>query len=308
MILILSVVLIFVALVNILVLLRRKERLQIFYNVEVKKVSLTSLVEDQLTQKKQSFGDQISSNFIITIKSYYNLLIMGQSKVRLLVYVFIGIVAGIIFNQQYINFDNYIAIPLSAVVTIVIILFIKKKKLTKEFYETFPEVLNIITGAVSSGNAITTSFKECGNTVDGIVGKTMKEVDSRIEIGENIESVLLNSYLRLPFPEYYFFILTVMVNIDSGGELKEILSRLTKMLTNNRILTKTRDGKTAELRMTMTILGCMPFGFLLMLKLISPTHYENLVDTTVGNYLLYYVVGSVVIGYLIIKGMINKII
>ncbi|NUF48513.1 type II secretion system F family protein [Gilliamella sp. ESL0250] len=233
---------------------------------------------------------------------------MGQSKTRLLIYILAGTVAGIILNEKYLHYDSYIVIPISAVATVVLNVVIKKRKLKKEFYETFPEAINVISGVVSSGGAITTSFKTCGDSISGIVGKTMREVDSRIEIGDNIEGVLINSYQRLPFPEYYFFILTVMVNLDSGGELKEVLSRLAKMLASNRILTKTRDGKTAELRMTMTILGCMPFAFIFILKLVSQANYDYLVNTTVGHYILYYVVGSVVIGLIIIKGMISKII
>jgi tight adherence protein B len=308
MIFILSIALILTAIINMWTLRRRRERLQVFYNVEVKKTSLSNLVESQLSQRQQSLWQRISFDFNVMMRSYYNLLIMGQSKTRLLVYIFVGVVAGLILNGQYIHYDSYIATLVSGIGTVVIMLFLKKRKLKKEFYDAFPEALNTITGIVSSGSAITTSFKACGNSIEGVVGRTLKEVDNRIEIGDNIEGVLMNSYQRLPFPEYYFFILTVMVNLDSGGELKEVLNRLTKMLANNRLLVKTRDGKTSELRMTMTILGCMPFGFILMLKLISPTHYDYLMDTSVGRGILYYVIGSVVIGVILIKGMINKIV
>jgi tight adherence protein B len=308
MILILSIILILVGAVNIWTWRRNRERLQVFYNVEVKNTTLSSLVESQLSQRQQSLWQRISFDFNVMMRSYYNLLIMGQSKSRLFVYIFVGTVAGIILNGQYLHYDSYTVALVSGIGTVVIMLFLKKRKLKKEFYNTFPEALNTITGIVASGSAITTSFKACGDSIEGVVGKTLKEVDKRIEIGDNIEGVLMNSYQRLPFPEYYFFILTVMVNLDSGGELKEVLSRLTKMLTNNQVLVKTRDGKTAELRMTMTILGCMPFAFIFILKLISQTHYDYLMDTSVGRGILYYVIGSVVIGVIIIKGMINKIV
>jgi tight adherence protein B len=309
MIIVLSIVLVLVSAMNIFSLRNRRERLQAFYRVEVKKdESLASLVEDRLTKQKGSFFAQIALNLKIKIKSYYALLMMDQSTTRLIIYILAGVFVGVFLNQKYIGYDNYTVIPVSFVATIIAIIFIKKRQVTKQFYETFPEALNVFSGVVSSGYAVTTGFKACGNSMDGIVGKIMKEIDSRLEIGESAESILFNSYQRLPFPEYYFFILTIMVNLDSGGELKEIFSRLAKMLTNNRILTKTRDGKTAELRMSIKILGCMPFGFILALKGISETHYLYLIDTTVGHYLLYYVIASVTIGYLIINGMISKII
>jgi tight adherence protein B len=308
MIIVLSIVLILVGAMNVFLLRRRRERLQIFYSVEIKNASLASLVESRLAPKNRSFFAQLVLDIKTTIKSYYVILTMEQSKARLIVYILVGVIVGIFLNQRYIGYDNYIVIPASFITTIVTIIFFKKKRISKKFYETFPEALNAFSGVVSSGYAVTTGFKACGNSIDGIVGKIMKEIDSRLEIGESAESVLFNSYQRLPFPEYYFFILTIMVNLDSGGELKEIFSRLAKMLTNNRILAKTRDGKTAELRMSIKILGCMPFCFVFALKGISETHYHYLVDTTVGHYLLYYVIASVAVGFLIINGMINKII
>ncbi|GAA5114668.1 type II secretion system F family protein [Orbus sasakiae] len=308
MILVLAIALIFAAFINILALRRRTKRLQIFDKIETKNLSLSALVESQLAQQKQTFWQKMVFDTKQTIKSYFNLLMIGQSKVTLCGYLFVGIAAGMIFNNYYIGINRYLAIVLSFAISILAILYIKKRKLAKEFYETFPEALGTIAGVVSSGYAITTSFKTCGDSISGVVGSTMKEIHNRMEVGESIESVLLSSYRQLPFQEYYFFILTVMVNLDSGGELKEVLNRLSKMLTNNRILNKTRDSKTAELRMTMIILACIPFGFILLLKVSSPMHYDYLVGTTVGHYILYYVVSSVAIGIFFIKNMISKII
>jgi tight adherence protein B len=309
MITVLSIILILVGAMNVFSLRRRRERLKSFYNVEIKSTSIANLIEDQFAEKKSSsFFSQLILDVKTKVFSYYSILILGQSQARLIIYILVGVVVGIFLNQEYIGYDNYIAIPFSFIATIVCIIFIKKKLIAKKFYETFPEALNIFTGVVSSGYAVTTGFKVCANSIDGIVGKMMKEIDNRLEFGESVESVLLNSYRRLPFIEYYFFILTIMVNVDSGGELKEIFNRLSKVLTNNRVLKKTLDGKTAELRMTMKILGGMPFAFIFALKGMSETHYQYLVDTTVGHYILYYVTGSVFIGVLIIKHMISKII
>ncbi|WP_334325604.1 type II secretion system F family protein [Gilliamella apicola] len=308
MIIVLSIALIFAAIMNILALRRRRERLQVFYNVEPKVVSLMSLVENQIAGREQSFSDQVLFGINASIKFNYRLLMMGKSKTSTFMYILAGTVACILLNEKYLNYDNFLVIPVGVVFSIYVICLFRKRKLKADFYSNFPEALNIITGLIASGYAITTTFKTCANSIEGIVGTTFKEVNDRLEVGDNVENVLLNSYMQLPFPEYYFFILTVMVNLDSGGELKEIFSRLGKMLTNNRIMAKTRDGKTAELRMTMYILGVMPFLFIGILRIVSEDNYNILMNTDGGHYILYYVIGSVITGFLIIKSWINKII
>lgn len=308
MIIVLSIALIFAAIMNILALRRRRERLQVFYNVEPKVVSLMSLVENQIAGREQSFSDQVLFGINASIKFNYRLLMMGKSKTSTFMYILAGTVACILLNEKYLNYDNFLVIPVGVVFSIYVICLFRKRKLKADFYSNFPEALNIITGLIASGYAITTTFKTCANSIEGIVGTTFKEVNDRLEVGDNVENVLINSYMQLPFPEYYFFILTVMVNLDSGGELKEIFSRLGKMLTNNRIMAKTRDGKTAELRMTMYILGVMPFLFIGILRIVSEDNYNILMNTDGGHYILYYVIGSVITGFLIIKSWINKII
>ena len=308
MIIVLSIALIFAAIMNILALRRRRERLQVFYNVEPKVVSLMSLVENQIAGREQSFSDQVLFGINASIKFNYRLLMMGKSKTSTFMYILAGTVACILLNEKYLNYDNFLVIPVGVVFSIYVICLFRKRKLKADFYSNFPEALNIITGLIASGYAISVTFKTCGNSIEGVVGKTLKEVSDRLEVGDSVENVLINSYLQLPFPEYYFFILTVMVNLDSGGELKEIFSRLSKMLTDNRIMAKTRDGKTAELRMTMWILGAMPFCFIGLLKLVSEENYNILTNTDGGHYIFYYVIGSVVIGFLIIKSWINKIV
>lgn len=308
MIIFVSMVLIITALLNLFAFRRRQERLQIFTKITPKNASLSSLLESQLSRDKQGFIASILESYKLMVQTNYDILLLGYSKLQLIGYIFIGVFGAVIFNSYYIGISAYSVIVISFIGSIVVIIYIKKRKLKKEFYETFPEALSTVIGVVSSGHAVTTSFKTCGDSIDGIVGKTMKEIHNRIEVGENAANVLLSSYRRLPLPEYYFFILTIMVNLDSGGELKEVLSRLTKMLANNRILAKTRDSKTSELRMTVLILSCIPFGFILVLRFVSPVHYSYLFESSTGHNILYYVVGSVAIGVLFIRNMISKVV
>ncbi|RKS87864.1 tight adherence protein B [Orbus hercynius] len=308
MIAIIAITLITIAVINILSLRRRQARLHIFSKVTPKNTSLTTLLESQLQKDKQNFFATLFLSCKQTVQTQYDILLLGYSKTKLFGYLLVSIIVGMVFNRYYIGMNVYKTIIISLIVAIFMIIYVKKRALKKQFYDTFPEALATIIGAVSSGYAITTSFKTCGDTIDGMVGKTMKEINSRMEVGENLNNILMSSYRRLPFPEYYFFILTIMVNLDSGGELKEILSRLAKMLANNRILAKTRDSKTSELRMTVFILAAIPFGFILLLKMVSPIHYNYLFETASGNYILYYVVGSVTIGVVFIRSMINKVV
>ena len=287
---------------------RKHDRLQIFNLITQQNNSTLSLFESKLDEHKVSLWQSITKSMIISFKNNYILLIDNlPSKIHLVFMILAGTISGVIVNHLYLGIDNIPVVFGSAIFSIWLILFIVKRKVKKQFYETFPEALSTIIGVISSGSSISVAFQQCAK-MEGSVGRAMKEVSARMEVGENPHNVLLNSYRLLPFNEYYFFVLTVMVNLDGGGELKDVLTNLSKVLTSNAALAKIRDGKTAELRMTLMILSLIPPGFILLLKALAEENYELLVNTDGGHYILYYVAGSVLLGILFIKKMINKVI
>lgn len=299
-------ILVLASVLSLFSLKRKHDRLQIFNLVTQQNNSALSLFDSKLDEHKVSLWQSTARSIIINFKNNYILVIDNlPSKMHLVFMIFAGIISGVIVNHLYLGIDNIPVIFGSAIFSIWLILFIVKRKVKKQFYETFPEALSTIIGVISSGSSISVAFQQCAK-MEGSVGRAMKEVSSRMEVGENPHNVLLNSYRLLPFNEYYFFVLTVMVNIDGGGELKDVLTNLSKVLTSNAALAKIRDGKTAELRMTLLILSLIPPGFILLLKGIAEENYNLLIDTEAGHYILYYVACSELLGILFIKKMINK--
>ena len=301
-------ILVLASVLSLFSLKRKHDRLQIFNLVTQQNNSALSLFDSKLDEHKVSLWQSTTRSIITNFKNNYILLIDNlPSKMHLVFMIFAGIIIGVVVNHLYLSIDNIPVIFGSAIISIWFILFFIKRKVKKQFYETFPEALSTIIGIISSGSSISVAFQQCAK-MEGSVGKAMKEVSARMEVGENPHNVLLNSYRLLPFNEYYFFVLTVMVNLDGGGELKDVLTNLSKVLTSNAALAKIRDGKTAELRMTLLILSLIPPGFILLLKGIAEENYNLLIDTEVGHYILYYVACSELLGILFIKKMINKVI
>ena len=304
---ILGIALALASILSLLSLKRKQERLQIFKQVSIDTPSSIAILESKMDELKGSFWQNLIQSTLKGIQKNYDLLISNSpSKMYLIMIIFLGNIVGLFLNHFYIELNIYIVIPTSSLFTILGMIFVIKHRVRKQFYSDFPEVINTMIGVISSGSSISIAFRECANQQSGLVGGVMREISNRFEVGENPQNVLLNSYRQLPFPEYYFFILTIMVNLDGGGELKDILNKLSKMISSNTVLAKIRDGKTAELRMTLLILAAMPPLFILMLKGISEETYNYLMHTESGKYIIYYVIASEVIGILFIKKMISK--
>lgn len=224
--------------------------------------------------------------------------------------VILAIVLGCIsyFNSTSLLLPEVPTLLVTTIITCYFIYVGAKKKARVEFETAFAEALNIIGSAVSVGNTVISGIQQCGNKLsDTHLGKVFKKIHQRMEIGEEIEKVLLDAYSELHYREFFFFAVAVIINMKGGGQLKEIMSRLSQIITNGRVMEKKLLAKTSEARMSIKILAIMPLAMFFLLKFISPENFDVLVSTSSGNSILIYVVISTLLGVSITWTMMNKV-
>lgn len=223
-------------------------------------------------------------------------------------FLFIGLfLAGVYINFVFFKFNIIIASLLLLILLTYVHYKTSQKKQRSLFEIEFSEALNIINSSISSGNSIVVGITQCGNKLSGkVVGPELKIVSRRLSIGEDVNAVLMDSYERLPYREYYFFILAVMININGGGQVREVMTRLAKQISDAKITDRKKLTMTSEARMSVKVLAMIPIGFIFALNFLSPENFDILINHESGKYILYYAVGSVCLGLAIIWNMMNK--
>ncbi|MGI9947855.1 type II secretion system F family protein [Vibrio hyugaensis] len=180
-----------------------------------------------------------------------------------------------------------------------------KRRIT--FEKTFPDALNILMSAVTAGESLMHAFSFVGDNMDGEVGREFKEMGDRLKLGESAEQVLLRSCKAFPYPEYIFFTITIRANINRGGQLKNVLARLIRILVDARTLETKKMAMTSEARISAKVVAAIPVAFALMVNQVSPDHINFILSDPNGRWILYYVVGSEVLGlfivWLLVKGV-----
>lgn len=180
-----------------------------------------------------------------------------------------------------------------------------KRRIT--FEKTFPDALNILMSAVTAGESLMHAFSFVGDNMDGEVGREFKEMGDRLKLGESAEQVLLRSCKAFPYPEYIFFTITIRANINRGGQLKNVLARLIRILVDARTLETKKMAMTSEARISAKVVAAIPVAFALMVNQVSPDHINFILNDPNGRWILYYVVGSELLGlfivWLLVKGV-----
>lgn len=266
----------------------------------------SSIKKDQAVDLKSLYGLTLTDR----MKNQWRNLLkqLGQyAAVKGLVFT-----AVLFFIAQFLN-NNFLRMQFLLVFVVVFLFgcFLGyqwlQKKQRSVFEESFPVALNMLTSAISAGESITQSISYVGETLDGAVADEFRSMGQRLQMGESPEDVFRKSCLRLPYPSFFFFVITLRANIERGGQLKDIIQRLNRLMFNARAIEKKKFAMTSEARASAKIVAAIPFIFLLVLKYLSPENFDYITNDPTGRLILYYMLISEFIGISIVWGLMRNV-
>ncbi len=227
--------------------------------------------------------------------------LLRNSLLALLLFM---VVIGI--NGQFVKFDptiisiGYWLLFASAVWKL------GRRRNRKDFENGFPEVIQVLNSAITAGAGLLQALSRCGKDIQGNLGKEFSYIYKRLAIGEDIATVLEDSYTRWPYKEFYYFVVIVRINLEKGGQMKEVINRLGRVIADSRKMEQKKRAMTSEARMSAMIVGAFPLVFFLFMKFQMPENFDFVINNPSGRIILYYVLGSELLGMGIIWGLMKK--
>ncbi|PQJ63998.1 type II secretion system protein F [Vibrio chagasii] len=173
-------------------------------------------------------------------------------------------------------------------------------KRRRDFENTFPDALNILMSAVTAGDSLMQAISYVGEVMHNPIGREFKLMGDRLKLGESPEVVLKRSCKNYPYSEFLFFTVTLRANIARGGQLKGVLARLIRVLVDARTLEKKKMAMTSEARISAKIVAAIPLIFMIILSQINPSNVDFVLHDPEGRVVLFYVLGSELIGLFIV--------
>ena len=122
-----------------------------------------------------------------------------------------------------------------------------------------------------------------------------------INYGTSLQQALSNLGERLPITDLRYFIVAVLIQRESGGNLTEMLGNLSYLIRERLKLHAKVRVLSADGRMSAWILGLMPFGLGALLYLLNPEFMSPLWSDPIGITILQWLVVMMVIGMLLLR-------
>ena len=222
------------------------------------------------------------------------------------------LVSGVLALTAYLVTGRFISrfpIPLFAAVAATFIplalIAWKRRRRLRTFEENFPQALDLLGRAVRAGHAFTTGLemiaKESAEPLAGEFRTTFEEQN----FGLPLRDALLNMAERVPLIDVRFFVTSLLIQKETGGNLAEILDGLARVIRDRFRIYRDVRVRTAQGRLTAGILIGLPPFMMSMLSMINPHYIKVLFTDPVGPEVLAVAVTLQVIGSALIWKIIH---
>ncbi|URD61948.1 type II secretion system F family protein [Sphingomonas sp. KRR8] len=141
-----------------------------------------------------------------------------------------------------------------------------------KFNTNFPDAIELMVRGLRSGLPITETLSVVAAEITGPVGIEFRSVSDKMKIGRTMEAALQETSDRLGTAEFQFFVITLAIQRETGGNLAETLSNLADVLRKRAQMKLKIKAMSSESKASAMIVGALPFIVFGLVMMINPKY------------------------------------
>ena len=146
------------------------------------------------------------------------------------------------------------------------------KRRINKFNSNFPDAIELIVRGLRSGLPITETLGIVASEIPGPVGVEFRMVSDKMKIGRTMEAALQETADRLGTAEFQFFVITLAIQRETGGNLAETLSNLADVLRKRSQMMLKIRAMSSESKASAYIVGSLPFIVFGLVYMMNPAY------------------------------------
>lgn len=159
-----------------------------------------------------------------------------------------------------------------------------------------PDVLDLICRALRAGHAFSSTLSMVASQAPQPIAAEFKTTFDEINFGVSTKSALRNLAMRVPAPDMGFFVLAVTIQLETGGNLANLLSILAGLIRARfRFFGRVRV-LAAEGKLSAYILAGLPFLLGGLIQLLNPDYMHILFADPTGIVVVEVAIATMLFG------------
>jgi tight adherence protein B len=181
----------------------------------------------------------------------------------------------------------------------------KKKRRLKKFEQQLPDALDLLARGLKAGHAFPTGLQQVAKEMDDPLGMEFFRTFREFNHGLDLNTALLNLCNRIDLRALSFFTTAVLIQRETGGNLTEILEKISVLIRERFKLTSQIKALTAEGRLSGLILLILPPLLASLLMVFNPKYESQLFLNPMGHIMIGVALGFQTLGMYWIHKIVN---
>jgi tight adherence protein B len=149
------------------------------------------------------------------------------------------------------------------------------KRRVKKFTSKFPDAIELIVRGLRSGLPISETIGIVADELPEPVNTEFRAVSDKMKIGRTLDAALQDTAARLGTPEFQFFVISLAIQRETGGNLAETLSNLAEVLRKRSQMKLKIRAMSSESKASAYIIGALPFIVFGLIWFINGSYMQS---------------------------------
>lgn len=181
----------------------------------------------------------------------------------------------------------------------------KKRKRMERFQKQLPEALDLMARALKAGHTFGGGMRMVADEFEAPIGPEFGKTLDEINYGMDVDRALTNLQARVDCPDLKFFVVSVNIQRETGGNLAEIIAKIASLVRERFALFGKIRVLSAEGRVSAYILVALPFILTGILYVVNADYIRLLWTRELGLNMVWGGVISMILGAVIIRRIIQ---
>jgi len=282
------------------------ERLDVLVGRNVRKDSSADMLLKQALQEvdKKTFLDRITPDAFNLTK------VFEQADVNIKPSALFGIALGLGAVGAGLCFwgvHMYVA-PIGAITCFCLPwlwVYLKRGARLKRFAGQLPDAMELVARALRAGHSLAAGMHVVAEEMPAPICTEFGRVYEEQNLGIALEDSLKGMCDRVPNLDLRFFVTSVAIQRQTGGDLAEILDRIGHVIRERFKILGQVKALTAEGRLSGIVLIALPIGLFFMMMFMKPDYIELLWKDEMGIKMSIGAVVLMLVGSICIKKIVD---
>jgi tight adherence protein B len=181
----------------------------------------------------------------------------------------------------------------------------KRRVRLKKFAQQLPDALELVARALRAGHSLAAGMHVVAEEMPTPIAEEFGRVFEEQNLGIPIEDAMKSMCDRVPNLDLRFFVTSVGIQRQTGGDLAEILDKIGYVIRERYRILGQVQALTGEGRLSGVVLIALPFALFAFLLNTKPDYVEALWTTDLGKKMSIFAIIAQILGALVIRKIVN---